>query len=163
MTDNQMIQDTYPQRRCIDIETDSAVAKLSSAMSKYQEELRKHYMPAERQEQPNQKWPGKTIDQLIPTNLARIDKDKVYRSTADAFTQLTLHGNIDEIDKSKKPISKACLFGGPSRCIMAQGTAGIGKSMFGLELAHDWVKNTSALKQFRLVHLVYTATSCICS
>lgn len=134
-----------------DIETDSAVGNVSSTTSAYQEELRKYYMSMEREEQ---KWPGMIVDQEIPANLARIEKEKVYRSTADAFTQLTLHGNIDEIDKSKKPISKECLFDGPSRCIVAQGAAGIGKSMFGLELVKDWVNKTNTMKQFQLVHLV---------
>lgn len=134
-----------------DIETDSAVGNLSSTMSVYREELRKYYMSMEREEQ---KWPGMMVDQEIPANLARIEKEKVYRSTADAFTQLTLHGNIDEIDKSKKPISKKCLFDGSCRCIVAQGAAGIGKSMFGLEVVKDWVNQTNTMKQFRLVHLV---------
>ena len=150
------MDETEDQERYIlsEIETDSAVAHSSLEMEQYQDELRKYYMQADRQEPMTLKWPGKNIDQAIPTNLATITTEKVYRSTADAFTQLTLHGNIDEIDKSKTPISKECLFGGPSRCIVAQGAAGIGKSMFGLELAHDWVSKTSTMDQFKLLHLI---------
>ena len=137
-----------------EIETDSAKTQQpSSAMTEYQERLRVFYMSAER-DTSQQKWPGRVTNRTIPTNLAVIEKEKAYRSTANAFTQPTLHGNIDEIDKNKKPINKECLFDGPSRCIVVQGAAGIGKSMFGLELAQDWVKRTGTMKRFQLLNIV---------
>ena len=142
------------ESRIVLIETDSSVQQVSMEMSIYQKELHEYYMSAERQETMHQKWPGKYIEQVLPTNLAMIRREKVYRSTADAFTQLTLHGNIDEIDKWKAPIGKECLFDGDSRCIVVQGAAGIGKSMFGQELVHDWMQGKNPLIQFRLLHLV---------
>ena len=84
----------------------------------------------------------------------------MYRSTADAFTQTTLHGNIDEIDHGKTPISKESLFEGSSRCIIAQGAAGIGKSMFTQELASDWATNKGAMRQFQLLCLVPLRYTC---
>ena len=100
------------------------------------------------------KWPGRCFERVVPTNLAMITREKVYRSTADAFTQATLHGNIDEINRGKTPISKESLFQGESRFVVAQGAAGIGKSMFCQELAHDWAGSREGMSQFNLVCLV---------
>ena len=142
------------------VERDSCVPQRSSAMRDYQEELHRRYMPAGGQQSVEHKWPGNFIQQVIPTNLARITREKVYRSTADAFTQTTLHGNIDEIDQSKTPISKERLFEGDSRCVIAQGAAGIGKSMFARELAGDWAANKGAMRQFQLLYLVPLRSTC---
>ena len=130
----------------------SDCAAISPCVLEYQEKLLEVYASTEGQG--GQKWPGRKTDKAIPTNLAMIENEKAYRSTADAFTQPTLHGNIDEIDKSKKPITKECLFRGDKRCIVVQGAAGIGKSTFGFELAQDWAQGTAGLKQFKLVNLV---------
>ena len=138
-----------------DVEADkctSSCTTVSPCVLEYQEKLREMYSSAEGKG--NQKWPGRKTDKAIPTNLAMIENEKAYRSTADAFTQPTLHGNIDEIDKSKKPITKEDLFRRDERCIVVQGAAGIGKSTFGLELAQDWAQGTAAMKQFKLVHLI---------
>jgi hypothetical protein len=143
-----------------EIETDCCVPHVSIEMADHQEKLRQHYMHTDGREEIEQKWPGRFIEHLIPTNLAKITREKVYRSTADAFTQTTLHGNIDEIDQSKTPISKECLFEGGSRCIVAQGAAGIGKSMFGLEVAHDWAESKGKIKKFNLVYLIPLRSVC---
>ena len=152
--------ESLEEGKCIilsEVETDSSSVQIDSGMVTYQEQLRKYYMS---QEAMCHKWPGQFIKHVIPTNLAMIKTEKVYRSTADAFTQLTLHGNIDEIDKSKVPISKECLFEGSSRCIVANGAAGVGKSMFAQEIVHDWVNTTSTMKQFQLVYLVPLRSKC---
>lgn len=133
--------------------------EIPSAMTDYQEQLRKYYSNMTK-ETLNDKWPGRFVEQVIPTNLAKITREKVYRSTADAFTQITLHGNIDEIDQSKVPISKECLFEEGSRCIVAQGAAGIGKSMFSRELAHDWAMKECMMENFQLLQVVPLRSTC---
>lgn len=128
--------------------------QLSYEMNSYREELQSISSRESGLELIQEKWPGKFLSCIIPTNLAKITREKVYRSTADAFTQATLHGNIDEIDKSKSPIVKESLFEGDHRCIVAQGAAGIGKSTFAQELAHDWAIGKSSMRTFNLACLV---------
>ena len=135
-------------------EKDLSLSQISSELVQYQEELRTIHSPTRGSGSMELKWPGMCFEQISPTNLARITREKVYRSTADAFTQATLHGNIDEIDRGKTPITKENLFGGESRCVVVQGAAGIGKSMFAQELVHDWAASRANLEQFQLLYLV---------
>ena len=141
-------------------ERDSCLPQVSTEMRSYQEEVQRAYTPVGGQEGMEEKWPGKFIKEVVPTNLARITREKVYRSTADAFTQTTLHGNIDEIDQSKTPIVKECLFEGGCRCVVAQGAAGIGKSIFTQEIAHDWAAGKGSMRDFKLLYLVPLRSTC---
>lgn len=136
------------------IETDSTKqSTFIPLMQQYQQNLHQFYQCREWQD--GEKWPGRMINKPISTNLALIENEKVYRSTANAFTHLTLHGNIDEIDRMKTPVTKESLFAGDTRCFVVQGAAGIGKSMFSSELAQDWVKGTRTMQKFKLVYIIH--------
>lgn len=90
-------------------------------------------------------------------NLAIITKKEIRRSDADKFTQTTLHENPDEILKKKSPISVEDaleLAGQPDiRCILIEGSPGVGKSTFVTEMCRRW-DEIEALKNFSLVVLL---------
>ena len=88
-------------------------------------------------------------DKYLPTlhtpyiNLAMISKGCHDRGERDEFTLKTLHGGVDQILKSKSPISiKDLLSSGscrePVRFILVEGPPGIGKSTFAWEFCRRW-------------------------
>ena len=99
------------------------------------------------------KWPY--TPSKIYIKLALIKKEKVSRATADAFTRLTLMGDIDQILKVKQPIAMDDILrpGDRARLVVVEGAPGIGKSTFAWELCRQW-RVLESLKRFSLVVFV---------
>ena len=134
-----------------DVESQTTI-QLSPQMTRYVEFLKhlysKHFPDCA-------KWPQLCTKKYI--NLAVIKKDKPSPHTVDEFTKATLHGGVDQIYKMKEPIMLDDLLDyGPAempKCILVQGTAGVGKSTFAWEFCRQW-KIKQSMEQFQLVQLV---------
>ena len=101
------------------------------------------------------KWPQVKSKKYI--NLALIEKEDLAKQEIDQFTRATIHGNIDDIKKSKRAIQIDQVAklpdGSQPRCILVEGAPGIGKSTFAWKLCHKWGKG-KLLQQYQLVVLL---------
>ena len=101
------------------------------------------------------KWPQVKSKKYI--NLALIQKDNITRPEADQFTRATIHGNIDDITKSKQPTNIGQIAqltdGSQPKCILVEGAPGVGKSTFAWKLCRKWGKG-KLLQQYQLVVLL---------
>ena len=90
-------------------------------------------------------------------NLALIQKDDITKPEAYQFMRDTIHGNIDDIKKSKRAtdISQIAQLpdGSQPKCIIVEGAPGVGKSTFAWKLCHKWGKG-KLLQQYQLVVLL---------
>ena len=90
-------------------------------------------------------------------NLALIEKENITKPEADQFTRATIHGNIDDIKKSKRATDIGQIAqlpdGSHPKCILVEGAPGVGKSTFAWKLCRKWGKGKS-LQQYQLVVLL---------
>ena len=101
------------------------------------------------------KWGPTTARRFI--NLALVTKEKVCKMEADEFTKATIHGNIEDILRCKEPIkmsqiakqSNNC----PMKCVLIEGSPGIGKTTFSWELCRRWGRG-EILQEYSLVILL---------
>ena len=104
---------------------------------------------------PIYRWPQVKCKKYI--NLALIEKDDITKPEAYRFMTDTIHGNIDDILKSKRAtdISQIALLqdGSQPKCILVEGAPGIGKSTFAWKLCRKWGKG-KLLQQYQLVVLL---------
>jgi len=101
------------------------------------------------------KWPQVKSKKYI--NLALIEMDDITKPEAYQFMRATIHGNIDDIKKSKRATDIGQIAqlsdGSQPKCILVEGAPGIGKSTFAWKLCHKWGKQ-KLLQQFQLVVLL---------
>ena len=101
------------------------------------------------------KWPLVKSKKYI--NLALITREDITKHEADQFTKATIHGNVDDIKKSKRAMDIgeiAQLPGGTEpKCILIEGAPGVGKSTLAWKLCRKWGKGM-LLKQYGLVVLL---------
>ena len=101
------------------------------------------------------KWPQVKSKKYI--NLALIEKEDITRPEADQFTRVTIHGNIDDIKKSKRATDIGQIAQLPDgswpKCILVEGAPGVGKSTFAWKLCRKWGKG-KLLQQYQLVVLL---------
>ena len=90
-------------------------------------------------------------------NLALIEKKNITKREADQFTRAIIHGNIDEIKKSKRATHIGQIAqlpdGSQPKCILVEGPQGVGKSTFTWKLCRKWGKG-KLLQQYQLVVLL---------
>ena len=90
-------------------------------------------------------------------NLALIEKEDITKQEADQFTRATIHGNIDDIKKSKRATDIGQIAqlsdGSQPKCILMEGAPGVGKSTLAWKLCRKWGKR-KLLQQYRLVVLL---------
>ena len=90
-------------------------------------------------------------------NLALIEKEDITKREADQFTSATIHGNLDDIKKSKRATDIGQIAQLPDnsqpKCILVEGAPGVGKSTFAWKLCRKWGKG-KLLKQYQLVVLL---------
>ena len=90
-------------------------------------------------------------------NLALIEKDDITKPEAYQFMRATIHGNIDDIKKSKRAtdIDQIAQLpdGSQPKCILVEGAPGVGKSTFAWKLCRKWGKG-KLLQQYQLVVLL---------
>ena len=101
------------------------------------------------------KWPQVKSNKYI--NLALIEKQDITRQEADQFTRATIHGNIDDIKKSKQATDIGQVAhlpdGSQPKCVVVEGAPGVGKSTFAWKLCRKWGKG-KLLQQYQLVVLL---------
>ena len=101
------------------------------------------------------KWPRVESKKYI--NLALIGKRQVTKRERDQFTRATMHGNIDDIKKSKRAIQIDQIAqlpdGSQPNCILVEGAPGVGKSTLAWKLCRKWGKG-KLLQQYMLVVLL---------
>ena len=101
------------------------------------------------------KWPRVKSKKYI--NLALIEKEDITKPEADQFTRATIHGNIDDIKKSKRATNIKQIAqlpdGSQPKCILVEGAPGVGKSTFAWKLCRKWGKG-KLLKQYQVVVLL---------
>ena len=78
--------------------------------------------------------------------LALVKKDGQINS----FTQSTLHGGVDEINKSKIPVGMDAIVTSDSQFVLVEGPPGIGKSTLCWELCRQW-DTLKSLKDYQIV------------
>ena len=97
------------------------------------------------------------VKSKIYINLALIEKEDITKPEADQFTRATIHGNIDDIKKSKRAIDIGQIAklpdGSQPKCILVEGAPGVGKSTFAWKLCQKWGKG-ELLQQYQLVVLL---------
>ena len=90
-------------------------------------------------------------------NLALIEKENITKPEAYQFTRDTIHGNIDDILKSKRATDIDQIAQLPDeshpKCILVEGAPGVGKSTFAWYLCRKWGKE-ELLQQYQLVVLL---------
>ena len=79
-------------------------------------------------------------------NLALVKKD----DQIDSFTESTLHGGVDEINKSKIPVGMDAIVTSDSQFVLVEGPPGIGKSTLCWELCRKW-DTLKSLKDYKIV------------
>ena len=88
------------------------------------------------------RWPQVKSKKYI--NLALIQKEDITKPEAYQFMRDTIHGNIDDIWKSKRATDIGQIAqlpdGSQPKCILVEGTPGVGKSTFAWKLCHKWGK-----------------------
>ena len=100
-------------------------------------------------------------DKGLPTpsdvfiRLALVKKEQVSKGEADAFTRLTLNGDVDEILKVKQPIAieDVMTLDENINLVVVEGAPGIGKSTLAWELCRQW-PTLQSMKRFSLVVLL---------
>jgi len=101
------------------------------------------------------KWPQVKSKEYI--NLALIEKEDITKPEADQFMRNTIHGNIDDIRKSKRAMDIDQIAqlpdGSLPKCILVEGGPGVGKSTFAWKLCRMWGKR-KLLQQYQLVVLL---------
>ena len=101
------------------------------------------------------KWPQVKSKKYI--NLALIEKEEITKPEADQFMRATIHGNIDDIKKSKRAMDIGQIAqlpdGSQPKCILVEGAPGVGKSTFAWKLCRKWGKG-KLLQQYQLVVLL---------
>ena len=101
------------------------------------------------------KWPLVKSKKYI--NLALIEKEHITKPEAHQFMRATIHGNIDNIKKSKRAtdIDQIAQLpdGSQPKCILVEGAPGVGKSTFAWKLCHKWGEG-KLLQQYQLVVLL---------
>ena len=97
------------------------------------------------------------VKSKIFINLALIEKEDITKPEADQFTRATIHGNIDDIKKSKRAMDIGEIAKLPDesqpKFILVEGPPGVGKSTFAWNLCHKWGKE-ELLQQYQLVVLL---------
>ena len=143
----------YPWEHNLQSTTPYSSGGQSSAVDTYASYLKSVY--ARQKLLSYDKWPLVKSRKYI--NLALIEKDDITKPEAELFMKATIHGNIDDIKKSKRAtcISQIGQLsdGSQLKCILVEGAPGVGKSTFAWKLCHRWGKGT-LLKQYRLVVLL---------
>ena len=109
-----------------------------------------------REEQPvYDKWLPVKSKKYI--NLALIEKEDITKPEADQRMRDTIHGNIDDIHKSKRAMDIGQIAQLPDRsqpkCILVEGAPGVGKSTFAWKLCRMWEEG-ELLQQYQLVVLL---------
>ena len=79
-------------------------------------------------------------------NLALVKQDDQINS----FTKSTLHGGVDEINKSKIPVGMDAIVTSDSQFVLVEGPPGIGKSTLCWELCRQW-DTLKALQDYKIV------------
>ena len=101
------------------------------------------------------KWPYLKSKKYV--NLALVGMEDITKEEADQFTKATIHGNIDDIKKSKKAMNINQIAqmpnGSQPKCILVEGAPGVGKSTFAWKLCRKWGKGKS-IEQYKLVVLL---------
>ena len=102
------------------------------------------------------KWPYLKSKKYV--NLALIGMEDITKEEADQFTKATIHGNIDDIKKSKKAIDINQIAQLPDgstqpKSILVEGAPGVGKSTFAWKICRKWGKG-KLLQQYKLVVLL---------
>ena len=101
------------------------------------------------------KWPQVKSKKYI--NLALIEMEDITRPEADQFMRATIHGNIDDIKKSKRAMDIGQIVqlpdGSQLKCILVEGAPGVGKSTFAWKMCRMWGKG-KLLQQYQLVVLL---------
>ena len=101
------------------------------------------------------KWPHVKSKKYI--NLALIGKEDITKPEALQFMRATIHGNIDDIKKSKRAMNIGQIAqlpdGSQPKCILVEGAPGVGKSTFAWKLCRKWGKG-KLLWQYQLVVLL---------
>ena len=103
-------------------------------------------------------------DKYLPTlnapyiNLAMVSREHYSPNQRDKFTRQTLHGGVDQILRSKKPLQIEDLLtpedsGRQVKFILVEGPPGIGKSTFVWEVCRRWDKIES-LREYHTVVLL---------
>ena len=103
----------------------------------------------------NEKWPPHSSKKYI--NLACIDKYGISKGKFSAFTEASIHGNIDDIVSEKHQMEFHQIAemddGSCPELILVEGAPGVGKSTFAWKLCWEWSKGT-ILHQYKLVILL---------
>ena len=101
------------------------------------------------------KWPHVESKKYI--NLALIGKHQVTKYESGRFIRAAVHGNIDDIKKSKRAMDIGQVAqlpdGSEPKCILVEGAPGVGKSTFAWKLCRKWGKG-KLLQQYMLVVLL---------
>ena len=97
------------------------------------------------------------VKSKIYINLALIEKKDITKQKADQFTKATIHGNVDDILKSKRAMDISQIAklpdGSQPKCILVDGAPGVGKSTFAWYLCQMWEEG-ELLQQYQLVVLL---------
>ena len=90
-------------------------------------------------------------------NLALIERENTTKQEVNQFTTATIHGNIDDIMKSKQAMNISQIAqlpdGSQPKCILVEGAPGVGKSTFAWKLCRKWGKGR-LLQQYQMVVLL---------
>ena len=125
----------------------------SSAVNTYASYLKSVYTQGKLQVY--DKWP--LVESKKYINLVLIQKKNITKPEAVQFMRATIHGNIDDIKKSKRvaDISQIAQLpdGSQPKCILVEGAPGVGKSTFAWKLCRKWGKG-KLLQQYHLVVLL---------
>ena len=101
------------------------------------------------------RWPHVKSKKYI--NLALLEKEDITKQEADEFTKATIHGNIDDIRKSKRATNIGQIAqlpdGSQPKCILVEGAPGVGKSTLAWKICRKWGKG-KLLEQYQLVVLL---------
>ena len=101
------------------------------------------------------RWPQVKSKKYI--NLALLEKENITKKEADQFTRATIHGNIDDIRKSKRATNIGQIAqlpdGSQPKCILVEGAPGVGKSTLAWKVCRKWGKG-KLLQQYQLVVLL---------
>ena len=128
--------------------------KSDSSVRQYATYLKAFYQS--RQVPVDQKWPPTPSKKYV--NLVVVGREPASREEAYKFTTARLHGSIDEILKIKKSITMDNFLksddGKDLKCILVEGSPGVGKSTFAWELCRGWGK-FETLNKYCLVILIH--------